>query len=268
MVQEFVVLRCKQCLNFQSHVSRKSNKFVCDICHTSQPIQRIWKSGLSTECQQVLRFLEEKVETGAEDEEAENVLYRFEDKMHRRMIKELDPDVAFDEESTEKTEESQEDDEDDLYRNLQDPDEVMGDDFLEEVTPSTETTDDTPEPSPPDGRDEGFVDEHSRSHVIISEEAKNRIMNGVHHESQSFHKSVAVIPPKIVIHLPQNLSPYTNGSSFNGRHVPIDYSTNGHSVNGKMSPLNGIHEPLPLMSGYDDSPAAKKGKYDQPQATN
>lgn len=253
MGQEVVILRCRQCLTFQCHLSKKSNKFFCTICNEKQPIQRIWKSGSPSECRQARQYLQENVSEGADDEDAGHELDRYEDVIHRKMIQEIDP--TFNPSSSEEKSDAPLDDEEAEWQkqleNLEDPDDVMADDFLEEVTPSTEATDETPEPSPPEGRDEGFVDDHK---VIISAEVKDRIMNGVH----TAVESGTVIPSNVVITALPPLS-FMNGNFATSmridRNVPIDYSTNGHSVNVKDSPS------ISQVIGDDDTPAAKKGKY-------
>ena len=55
MPQEFVVLKCKKCLMFQVHQSKKATKWKCKVCNENQTINRFFGKGNGKECRQMVQ---------------------------------------------------------------------------------------------------------------------------------------------------------------------------------------------------------------------
>ena len=55
MPQEFVVLKCKKCLMFQVHQSKKATKWKCFVCNENQTINRFFGKGNGKECRQMVQ---------------------------------------------------------------------------------------------------------------------------------------------------------------------------------------------------------------------
>lgn len=65
MPQEFVVIRCSECRMFQVHISKKSNKWICKVCHAKQSVQRIFYHGAAKICRDLVveaNYLQGKLE--------------------------------------------------------------------------------------------------------------------------------------------------------------------------------------------------------------
>ena len=251
-------MRCKTCWMFQCLPANKSNKFECTRCLDTQFILNVFKRGTRAQCNRTIEFLEENVEEGVEDKDILKEIEEREARLHRKRLKKRgkeNEDQFGEKESMSGNQEEWEE-----------HDELMEDMMMESTddrTPTTEDsqTDNSPEPSPEDVRDEGFIDGVS---VVLSTEARDRIMNiGLTQTSSSVISSNTItssLPP--VSSSSHSSSP--SSSSFSPplvqRYIPIDYSTSGHSVNGKACEEEEPREDY--QSGDLDSPhSAKRGRF-------
>lgn len=140
MPQEIVVLRCKQCLFFQTHLSKKSIQYNCKICGEKQSISRIYFKGTGAECRRTCQHMNTAIQSDGDPELVERELDRYEDRVHRKKMKSL-----------KRRSESPDDQQ-------QDSDEMLGndeDDEFESEDQHTDTPTDSPDTTDTQ-RDEGF----------------------------------------------------------------------------------------------------------------
>ena len=137
MPQEIVVLRCKECLTFQTHESKKSIKYGCKLCGEKQSISRIYVKGTGAECRVACQHLNEELHGNRDEEDVEREVRRFEDRQHRKRLDRLLP---------RESPEDQAGDSDEMLANDED---------CESEDPATDTTH-TDSPDTEGHQDEGF----------------------------------------------------------------------------------------------------------------
>lgn len=89
MPQEIVVLRCKECSFFQTHLSKKSIRYICKVCGEKQSISRIYAKGTGAECRRACQHLNNAVPFDGDTDDVDRELDRYEDEVHRLKIKSM-----------------------------------------------------------------------------------------------------------------------------------------------------------------------------------
>ena len=89
MTQEIVVLRCKECATFQTHISKKSIKFSCKLCGTKQSISRIYGKGTGAECRRTCQHLNSVLDHEADSDDVDREVERCEDEQHQLKMQQL-----------------------------------------------------------------------------------------------------------------------------------------------------------------------------------
>ena len=85
--EEFVVLRChrKECLTFQITQSKKSPKFCCKLCSSTQSVQKVLYKGSYADCRNIVSRLESTC-SFASDDQVHVELMKYEDEVYERRI--------------------------------------------------------------------------------------------------------------------------------------------------------------------------------------
>lgn len=138
MPEEIVVLRCKQCSFFQTHLSKKSIRYNCKVCGEKQSISRVYFKGTGAECRRTCQHLNTAVPSDGDSEDVDRELDRYQDRVHRLRMQSLERRPASPADPDQ-----------------QDSDEMLGNEEDFESEDQTDTPSDSPDTT--DGhRDEGF----------------------------------------------------------------------------------------------------------------
>lgn len=151
MPQEIVVLRCKECFFFQTHLSKKSIKYSCKVCGEKQSISRIYAKGTGTECRRACQHFNSVVPFDGDSDDVDRELDRYEDEVHQQKMQSLKQEF---------TSNPADQDSDEMFASQEENEES-------DDTPLTDTPSDSPDT---DGhQDEGFEERNLISSDVKSE---------------------------------------------------------------------------------------------------